>query len=437
MPQTYDTTIKTDPERAILVGVKFKDDTMSEVQDSLSELKQLAKTSGMESVCEVIQALETPNPAYFIGRGKIEELEAVIGELKAEAIIFDEDLTPAQTRNIENTLDTIAIDRTSLILRIFEQRAQTKAAKLQVELAQLEYALPRLTRMWTHLSRQAAGGAAGGGSGRGVGGAMRGEGETQLQIDRRLTREQMARVKKDLRMVEKQHRVKRKNREEMANISLVGYTNAGKSTLFNTLTGANRLAEDKLFATLDTTTRVVELSGNQQVLLSDTVGFIKKLPHNLVAAFKATLEEVAEANLLLHVVDASHPQASEQIDAVNTVLEVLNASELPTLMVFNKIDLLEEQIELQILRAKYPNSIAISAETGEGLDALKAQLAERFAVHTSDIALTIPYAEGKILDFLYKHGEVLETDYQGDGIQVKARIADRYLKSVRPFMEYT
>ena len=437
MPQTYDTTIKTDPERAILVGVKFKDDTMSEVQDSLSELKQLAKTSGMESVCEVIQALETPNPAYFIGRGKIEELEAVIGELKAEAIIFDEDLTPAQTRNIENTLDTIAIDRTSLILRIFEQRAQTKAAKLQVELAQLEYALPRLTRMWTHLSRQAAGGAAGGGSGRGVGGAMRGEGETQLQIDRRLTREQMARVKKDLRMVEKQHRVKRKNREEMANISLVGYTNAGKSTLFNTLTGANRLAEDKLFATLDTTTRVVELSGNQQVLLSDTVGFIKKLPHNLVAAFKATLEEVAEANLLLHVVDASHPQASEQIDAVNTVLEVLNASELPTLMVFNKIDLLEEQIELQILRTKYPNSIAISAVTGDGLELLKAKLAERFAVHTTDISLTIPYAEGKILDFLYKHGEVLETDYQGDGIQVKARIADRYLKSVRPFMEYT
>ena len=437
MPQTYDTTIKTDPERAILVGVKFKDDTMSEVQDSLSELKQLAKTSGMESVCEVIQALETPNPAYFIGRGKIEELEAVIGELKAEAIIFDEDLTPAQTRNIENTLDTIAIDRTSLILRIFEQRAQTKAAKLQVELAQLEYALPRLTRMWTHLSRQAAGGAAGGGSGRGVGGAMRGEGETQLQIDRRLTREQMARVKKDLRMVEKQHRVKRKNREEMANISLVGYTNAGKSTLFNTLTGANRLAEDKLFATLDTTTRVVELSGNQQVLLSDTVGFIKKLPHNLVAAFKATLEEVAEANLLLHVVDASHPQASEQIDAVNTVLEVLNASELPTLMVFNKIDLLEEQIELQILRTKYPNSIAISAVTGDGLELLKAELAERFAVHTTDISLTIPYAEGKILDFLYKHGEVLETDYQGDAIQVKARIADRYLKSVRPFMEYT
>ena len=437
MPQTYDTTIKTDPERAILVGVKFKDDTMSEVQDSLSELKQLAKTSGMESVCEVIQALETPNPAYFIGRGKIEELEAVIGELKAEAIIFDEDLTPAQTRNIENTLDTIAIDRTSLILRIFEQRAQTKAAKLQVELAQLEYALPRLTRMWTHLSRQAAGGAAGGGSGRGVGGAMRGEGETQLQIDRRLTREQMARVKKDLRMVEKQHRVKRKNREEMANISLVGYTNAGKSTLFNTLTGANRLAEDKLFATLDTTTRVVELSGNQQVLLSDTVGFIKKLPHNLVAAFKATLEEVAEANLLLHVVDASHPQASEQIDAVNTVLEVLNASELPTLMVFNKIDLLEEQIELQILRTKYPNSIAISAVTGDGLELLKAKLAERFAVHTTDISLTIPYAEGKILDFLYKHGEVLETDYQGDAIQVKARIADRYLKSVRPFMEYT
>lgn len=437
MPQTYDTTIKTGPERAILVGVKFKDDTMNQVQDSLNELKQLARTSGMESVCEVIQVLDAPNPAYFIGSGKIEELEAVIAELKAEAIIFDEDLTPAQTRNIEGTLDIIAIDRTSLILRIFEQRAQTKSAKLQVELAQLEYALPRLTRMWTHLSRQSAGGGAGGGTGggsRGVGGAMRGEGETQLQIDRRLTREQMARVKKDLRMVEKQHRVQRQNREEMTNISLVGYTNAGKSTLFNALTGANLLAEDKLFATLDTTTRVVALAGNQQILLSDTVGFIKKLPHHLVAAFKATLEEVAEANLLLHVVDASHPQAAEQIDAVNTVLEALNAAEIPTLMVFNKIDLLEEQVELQILRAKYPDSVAISAETGEELDALKAELAKRFAAHISDIALTIPYSEGKMLDFLYKHGEVLETDYQSDAIQVQARIPDRYLKSVQPFM---
>lgn len=429
MQQTYDTNIKTSPERAIIVGVKFKSDSASDMKESLNELKQLVETAGMEIVCEMTQALKTPNPAYFIGRGKIEELKALMAELKAEAVIFNDDLTPGQTRNIEKTLDTIVIDRTGLILKIFDQRAQTKEARLQVDLAQLEYALPRLTRMWTHLSRQSTGGG-GGGAGR----AFRDAGETQIQLDRRMIRGQIARVKKDLQEVEKRRRVRRRNRKEMTNVSLVGYTNAGKSTLFNALTGENRLVEDKLFATLDSTTRIVDLPSNQQILLSDTVGFIRKLPHHLVSAFKATLEEITEADLLLHVIDISHPQAEEQIDAVNQVLEELNATDLPTIMVFNKIDLIESETELQLLNHKYPNSVAISALDGNGLDVLKAKLAERFAERDIDISLNIPYIEGKTLDFLYKHGEVLDTDYQADGIQVNARIPRRHLKSVKPFM---
>ena len=348
-----------------------------------------------------------------------------------EAVIFDNDLTPAQTRNLEKVLDIIVVDRTSLILQIFAQRAQTNAAKLQVDLAQLQYALPRLTRMWTHLSRlgTGAGGTAGVAVGR-AGGAVRGPGETQLQIDRRLVRTQISRVKKALQKVEKHRRVQRKQRQEMINISLVGYTNAGKSTLFNALTSEDRLAEDKLFATLDPTTRLLDLPDNKHVLLSDTVGFLKKLPHHLVAAFKATLEEVAEANLLLHVVDVSHPEAESQIDAVDEVLKELGAFERPTLMLFNKIDLLKEEGHIQLFRNKYPDSLAISAQSGKGLQALKDLLAERFSTQDVDISLALSYQDGKALDYLYKHGEVFDTDYQGESIRVKAQLPQRYLKTL-------
>ena len=323
MHETQD-TMTTSPTRAFLVGVRLKDELQSDAESSLEELRRLAETAGMEVLAELIQPKEKPDPAYFIGRGKLEELEAIVSELKVEAVIFDNDLTPAQTRSLEKILDIVVIDRTSLILQIFAQRAQTKAAKLQVDLAQLQYALPRLTRMWTHLSRlgTGAGGTAGVSAGR-AGGVVRGPGETQLQIDRRLILSQISRVKKALQKVEKRRRVQRKQRQEMINISLVGYTNAGKSTLFNALTSENRLAEDRLFATLDPTTRPLDLPDNRHVLLSDTVGFLKKLPHHLVAAFKATLEEVAEADLLLHVVDVSHPEAESQIDAVNEVLKEL------------------------------------------------------------------------------------------------------------------
>ena len=430
MHETYD-TMKASPTRAFLVGVKLKDELQSDAESSLEELRRLAETAGMEVLAEIIQPRETPDPAYFIGRGKLEELEAIVSELKVEAVIFDNDLTPAQTRNLEKALDIVVVDRTSLILQIFAQRAQTKAAKLQVDLAQLQYALPRLTRMWTHLSRlgTGAGGTAGVSAGR-AGGVVRGPGETQLQIDRRLIHAQISRVKKALQKVEKHRRVQRKQRQEMINVSLVGYTNAGKSTLFNALTSEKRLAEDKLFATLDPTTRLLDLPDNQRVLLSDTVGFLKKLPHHLVASFKATLEEVAEADLLLHVVDVCHPEAESQIDAVDEVLKELGALERPTLMLFNKIDLLEEEGHIQLFQSKYPDSLAISAQNGVGLEALKDLLTERFSIQDVDVSLALSYQDGKALDYLYKHGEVLDTDYQGESICVKAKLSQRYLKAL-------
>ena len=429
MHETQD-TMTTSPTRAFLVGVKLKGELQSDAESSLEELRRLAETAGMEVLAEIIQPRETPDPAYFIGRGKLEELEAIVSELKVEAVIFDNDLTPAQTRNLEKALDIVVVDRTSLILQIFAQRAQTKAAKLQVDLAQLQYALPRLTRLWTHLSRLGTGGGTAGGSAGRAGGVVRGPGETQLQIDRRLIRTQISRVKKALQKVEKHRRVQRKQRQEMINVSLVGYTNAGKSTLFNALTSEKQLAEDKLFATLDPTTRTLDLPDNQHVLLSDTVGFLKKLPHHLVDAFKATLEEVAEADLLLHIVDVAHPEAESQIDAVDEVLKELGALERPTLMVFNKVDLLEEEGHIQLFQSKYPDSLAISAQNGAGLEALKELLAERFSAQDVDVSLALSYQDGKALDYLYKHGEVFDTDYQGESIKVKAKLPQRYLKAL-------
>ena len=429
MHETQD-TMTTSPTRAFLVGVKLKGELQSDTESSLEELRRLAETAGMEVLAEIIQPRETPDPAYFIGRGKLEELEAIVSELKVEAVIFDNDLTPAQTRNLEKALDIIVVDRTSLILQIFAQRAHTKAAKLQVDLAQLQYALPRLTRLWTHLSRLGTGGGTAGGSAGRAGGVVRGPGETQLQIDRRLIRTQISRVKKALQKVEKHRRVQRKQRQEMINVSLVGYTNAGKSTLFNALTSEKQLAEDKLFATLDPTTRTLDLLDNQHVLLSDTVGFLKKLPHHLVDAFKATLEEVAEADLLLHIVDVAHPEAESQIDAVDEVLKELGALERPTLMLFNKVDLLEDEEYPQLFRSKYPDSLAISAQNGAGLEALKELLAERFSAQDVDVSLALSYQDGKALDYLYKHGEVFDTDYQGESIKVKAKLPQRYLKAL-------
>ena len=427
MPELYDTRTPNPPSRAILVGIKLRDNSMHETEESLQELQQLAETAGIEVVCTTIQPRNRPNPTYFIGEGKVqEELKPLVEELDADAVIFDEELSPAQNRNLERVLEVATIDRTGLILQVFAQRALTKEARLQVALAQLEYALPRLTRMWTHLSRLATGG---GGSRR-----LRGPGETQLEMDRRWVRGNIAHVRKALDAVEKQRHVQRRNRSEKIRVSLVGYTNAGKSTLFNFLTGETVLAEDKLFATLDSTTRKLNLPQKQQILLSDTVGFIKKLPHQLVAAFKATLEEVLEADLLLHVIDVSHPEAEAQIAAVNVVLEELEATDIPMLMVFNKIDSLKSDEELHLLQCQYPEALPISAQRGDGIPALVEALAHRFAERGTNLSLSIPYTEGKVLDLLHKHGTVLDTEYAAEAVHVKARLPNRYLKSVSQFL---
>jgi GTP-binding protein HflX len=426
MPELYDTRAPNPPSRAILIGIKLRDNLMHETEESLQELHQLAETAGIEVVYESIQSRNMPKPTYFIGEGKVEELKPLVEELDADAIIFDEELSPAQNRNLERALEVATIDRTGLILQVFAQRALTREARLQVALAQLEYALPRLTRMWTHLSRLATGG--------GGGRHLRGPGETQLEMDRRWVRRNIGHVRKALESVEKQRQTQRRNRSEKIKVSLVGYTNAGKSTLFNALTGETVLAEDKLFATLDSTTRKVDLPQKQQILLSDTVGFIKKLPHQLVAAFKATLEEVLEADLLLHIVDASHPEAEAQIAAVNVVLGELDATDIPMFMVFNKIDRLKSDEELHILQCQYPDALPISAQRGDGIPALIDALAQRFAERGTDLSLCIPYTEGQVLGLLHKHGIVLDTEYAAEAVHVKARLPNRYLKSVSQFL---
>src|SRR5215212_3734995 len=352
-------------ERVFLIGLELKNRSGSEIQESLEELAELAQTAGGFVAGTGRQKLETPVAGTFIGSGKAEEFAKHCRENEVDTIIFDDELTGAQARNLEKTFECKILDRTSLILDIFGQRARTREGKLQVEFAQLEHLLPRLTRYWGHLSRQSGG----------IG--MRGgEGESQLEADRRKVQERIDRIRGELETVRKQRATQRlgRQRSQWPLASIVGYTNAGKSTLLNKITGASVLAEDTLFATLDPTTRRLRLPTNQNVLLSDTVGFIRKLPHDLVESFKATLEEVVEADLLLHVVDISHPQADEQIAAVNSVLEELGALQKPTLMAFNKIDRFQMNGEFGRYREKFPHAVAISARDGEGIPELLAEI---------------------------------------------------------------
>jgi GTP-binding protein HflX len=400
-------------ERVFLVAVEVKGKSAWDVRDSLDELAELAATAGAKVVGDGIQRLDTPTAATFIGPGKAEEFAKQCRELGADTVIFDDELTGAQTRNLEEIFGCSVLDRTSLILDIFARRARTREGKLQVELAQLQYLLPRLTRFWTHLSRQ-----------RGSTGSIGGEGESQLEADRRKTQERIEKIREELEIVTKQRGTQRagRQRHQWPLASIVGYTNAGKSTLLNTLTGAHVLAEDMLFATLDPTTRRLRLPSNQNVLLSDTVGFIRKLPHSLVEAFKATLEEVVEANLLLHVVDSSHPNSEEQIRAVNAVLSEIGAAEKPTLMVFNKIDRLPSPEVAAALCQSFPKAVAVSARTGEGFDALHSELGAMLRPIRDFLDLRVPYDEQKLIARLHSVGQIVEQDYTGDVARFRARI---------------
>ena len=386
--------------------------------ESMEELAELAATAGGIVVGQGAQKLESPVAGTFIGSGKAREFAGYCQENDVDTVVFDDELSPAQSRNLENVFGCKVLDRTALILDIFAQRARTREGKLQVELAQLQHLLPRLTRFWGHLSRQSGG----------IG--MRGgEGESQLETDRRRVQERIERITEDLQAVRRHRATQRTGRQRRLwpLASIVGYTNAGKSTLLNALTGAEALEEDKLFATLDPTTRRLRLPTNQNLFLTDTVGFIRKLPHGLVEAFKATLEEVAQADLLLHVVDAGHPQAAEQIAAVNTVLREIGAEGKPTIMVFNKIDRLDgARGPLQKHLEQYPNSVGLSARTGEGTAGLIQELGTQLRPARELVELCVPHGDSAVIARLHEVAQVLERDYAGEAARFKARIPPHF-----------
>ena len=412
-------------ERVFLIAAELKCRAGWEVRDSLDELAELAVTAGAEVVGNGTQKLEAPAAGTFIGSGKADEFARHCKRHEVDTVIFDDELSPAQSRNLERVFDCKVLDRTALILDIFARRARTREGKLQVELAQLQHLLPRLTRYWSHLSRQSGG----------IG--MRGgEGESQLETDRRRVQERIDSIRGELVLVRRQRRTQRNGRKRhlWPLASIVGYTNAGKSTLLNALTGAEVLEEDKLFATLDPTTRRLRLPTNQNVLLTDTVGFIRKLPHRLVEAFKATLEEVVEAELLLHVVDISHPLAEEQIRSVNTVLEEIGAAGRPTLMVFNKIDRLENGEMVKRSLERFPNSVAVSAVTGEGFPELLAELGNQSRPVRDFVELKVPLSEPAVIARLHAVGLVVERDYKGDSARFKVRIPRHLRAEFAPFI---
>src|SRR5450755_1134505 len=403
---------KNRPERALLVGLEQDGVSKWDLADSLDELRELASSAGAQVVNTVTQRLEKPTAPYYIGKGKAELIKESFQDQQVTSVIFDNELSPAQGRNLENLFSRKVLDRTQLILDIFAQRARSREGRLQIELAQLQYLLPRLTRMWTHLSRQSGG----------IG--TRGPGETQLEVDRRRVQERIARLERDLNDVRKHRAVQRQGRKrhQWPVAAVGGYTNAGKSTLLNLLTGADLIAEDKLFATLDPTTRSFSLPNNQRVLLTDTVGFLRKLPHTLIESFKATLEEVGEADLLIHVVDLSHPRVDERIEAVNNVTKELGAFGKQTLMVFNKIDALRNPELADVYRDRFPGSVAISARTGAGVATLVQALESELGSWRLRSCFRVPLTEAGLIAEIHRIGHVLELHYEGEFAVIVAHI---------------
>lgn len=416
-------------ERAILVGVALPNMPAWEAEYSLDELGRLAATAGLVEAARRIQRRERIDPAHYIGKGKAASLKPLAAGCQAEVIVFDNDLSPAQMRNLERVTQRRILDRSAVILDIFARHARTHTAQLQVELAQLNYLLPRLTRYWTHLSRQAGGGAI-----RGMGAAgVRGPGETQLEIDRRLIRRLINALEGKLDKIGVQMATNRKNRADAFKVALVGYTNSGKSTLMRALSGADVLVEDQLFATLDSTTRAVALDRGHKILLTDTVGFINRLPHHLFASFRATLEEAVEADLLLHVIDLSFPHCEAQIATVEQVLHSLGLADSPTLKVYNKIDQVAHGQEEQIAAAyaAREDAIAISARQGINLDALRDKIRASSAAGAVTLELQVPQAEGRLLAHLHQQGQVLAETYTGNDVCLCVRLEKTWAKRWR------
>ncbi|MBX2992532.1 MAG: GTPase HflX [Bacteroidetes bacterium] len=394
----------------------------SRVEDYLEELELLAESAGAEVVGTLIQERQSIDPAYFIGSGKARELGDFVEKERINLVVFDDDLSAVQVRNLERIIKCKIVDRSGIILDIFASRARTREAKTQVELAQLQYMLPRLTRQWTHLSKQFGG----------IG--TKGPGETQIETDRRAIRTRISHLREKIKHIAKERKEQRKGRDKLPRVALVGYTNAGKSTLLNWFSNADVLVEDKLFATLDSTVRAVSLSPAHKILLSDTVGFIRKLPHNLVASFKSTLEEVVESDILLHVVDISHPLFEDQIEVVNDTLEELQAANKPTIIVFNKIDRLEDRSIVSLLGKQYPNAVFISASRSINLGSLQTKIMELLDANIAEQTMTFSQHDHRIISQIHDMAEILEKTYEGDGITIRFRMnnihADKLKKAL-------
>ncbi len=420
-------TLRVRKERAILVAAIPHGRSDG---DDLAELTALAESAGAIVVDRFQQKIRTINPVRYIGKGKAEQLKGRVKKFRADVVIFDNDLSPRQIRELEEIIEVKVLDRSELILDIFATRAKTRQAKLQVELAQLEYTYPRLARMWSHLDSVA--GAGGGTSVGAVGGiGTRGPGEQQLEIDRRLVSKRITELKRELVNIDNR-RVREINRREgLFKICLVGYTNAGKSMILNALTNAQVIVEDRLFATLDTRTRKWMLGGGAEVLLSDTVGFVKSLPHQLVASFKATLEEAINADLLLHIVDVSNPDVLQQIESVNQVLAEIGCGEAPSLEVFNKVDIVKKIGELEMLQTLFPDAVCISAKTGFGLEQLNEAVLAKYKGAELLLRLICSQSNGRVQSFLRAYGQIIKEQYSDSSVLIDARLGRNQLAGLK------
>ena len=405
-----------DKEKVLLVGIYGLSSEKYQAEEHLEELALLTDTAGGIPVAKVLQQRNRPDVSSYVGKGKLTELKGQMSALGAKTIIFDDDLSPTQIRNVEKVTDAKVLDRSALILDIFASRAQTAAAKTQVELAQLQYLLPRLTRYWTHLSRQSGG----------IG--TKGPGETQIETDRRIIGQRIGVLKSKLEKLDKQRTTQRKSRDQMTRVSLVGYTNAGKSTLMNALTDSGVFAENRLFATLDSTVRRHQLR-THEILLSDTVGFIRKLPHHLVQSFKSTLDEVREADLLIHLVDGSSTMVHEYIEVVQQTLKELKSNNRQTLLVFNKVDRMDDE-QHEMLRGEYPNALYISAIRGIGLSELEEAIEQEIESHYIKVDLEIPIQAYKAVAFIHEHAHVENEKYTGEFVHITCRIDEKDFKQL-------